>query len=202
MAEAKPDQTITLSQQYALKESEDKMDVNTKPVEVKEVANPVNTAPEEFVAEKTEEPLAAAAKETTEITPLPVATEESSETAPSAVVHGESTEDSTAAAESGNETAAEESSESTENSSEQEAVEEEAAEIKLETAPADFRFPTTNQTRHCFTRYIEYHRCVAAKGEGAPECDRFQKYYRSLCPGEWVERWNEQRENGTFPGPL
>jgi hypothetical protein len=29
---------------------------------------------------------------------------------------------------------------------------------QIETAPADFRFPTTNQTRHCFTRYIEYHR--------------------------------------------
>uniref|UniRef100_J3LPE5 Cytochrome c oxidase subunit n=1 Tax=Oryza brachyantha TaxID=4533 RepID=J3LPE5_ORYBR len=90
---------------------------------------------------------------------------------------------------------------------------EEKPEIKIETAPADFRFPTTNQTRHCFTRYVEYHRCVAAKGEDAPECDKFAKYYRSLCPGEWhfnlfflpsvlVERWNEQRENGTFPGPL
>ncbi|KAL6856250.1 hypothetical protein ACP4OV_019052 [Aristida adscensionis] len=78
----------------------------------------------------------------------------------------------------------------------------EKPEIKIETAPADFRFPTTNQTRHCFTRYIEYHRCVAAKGEGAPECEKFAKYYRSLCPSEWVERWNEQRENGTFPGPL
>ncbi|KAJ0533454.1 putative cytochrome-c oxidase [Helianthus annuus] len=75
-------------------------------------------------------------------------------------------------------------------------------EIKLETAPADYRFPTTNQSRHCFSRYVEYHRCVAAKGEGAPECDKFAKYYRSLCPGEWVDRWNEQRENGTFPGPL
>ncbi|XP_057787787.1 uncharacterized protein LOC131005019 isoform X2 [Salvia miltiorrhiza] len=31
------------------------------------------------------------------------------------------------------------------------------AEIELKTAPADFRFPTTNQTRHCFTRYIEFH---------------------------------------------
>ncbi|XP_065882050.1 cytochrome c oxidase subunit 6b-3-like [Euphorbia lathyris] len=73
---------------------------------------------------------------------------------------------------------------------------------ELKTAPADFRFPTTNQTRHCFTRYIEFHRCVAAKGEGAQECDKFAKYYRSLCPGEWIGRWNEQRENGTFPGPL
>ncbi|KAG4202577.1 hypothetical protein ERO13_A05G345872v2 [Gossypium hirsutum] len=73
--------------------------------------------------------------------------------------------------------------------------------IALKTAPADFRFPTTNQTRHCFTRYIEFHRCLAAKGE-SNECERFAKYYRSLCPGEWVERWNEQRKNGIFPGPL
>jgi len=79
---------------------------------------------------------------------------------------------------------------------------EEKPEIKIETAPADFRFPTTNQTRHCFTRYIEYHRCIQAKGEEAEECNKYAKYYRSLCPNEWIERWNEQREEGTFPGPL
>ncbi|CAN6168860.1 unnamed protein product [Urochloa humidicola] len=99
--------------------------------------------------------------------------------------------------------AAEESGEVTEESGDAaEEAADEKPEIKIETAPADFRFPTTNQTRHCFTRYIEYHRCVAAKGEGAPECEKFAKYYRSLCPSEWIERWNEQRENGTFPGPL
>ncbi|KAI3881415.1 hypothetical protein MKW92_012403 [Papaver armeniacum] len=74
--------------------------------------------------------------------------------------------------------------------------------IELKTAPVDFRFPTTNQSRHCFTRYIEFHRCVASKGEEAGECDKFAKYYRSLCPGEWVDKWNEQRESGTFAGPL
>ncbi|CAI0418236.1 unnamed protein product [Linum tenue] len=26
------------------------------------------------------------------------------------------------------------------------------------TAPIDIRFPANNQTRHCYTRYIEYHR--------------------------------------------
>ncbi|WMV36439.1 hypothetical protein MTR67_029824 [Solanum verrucosum] len=141
-----------------------------------------------------------------------------------------------------------------------------AFQIELKTAPADFRFPTTNQTRHCFTRYVEFHRCVAAKGDEAADCERFAKYYRALCPGEWasvcakfwgislvsgeafgdrsegkssgtafvidlleyggvrvssmlnfynpclrpyfgkvfheVDKWNEQRENGTFPGPL
>ncbi|KAF8389299.1 hypothetical protein HHK36_025992 [Tetracentron sinense] len=60
------------------------------------------------------------------------------------------------------------------------------AEIELKTAPADFRFPTTNQSRHCFTRYIEFHRCLTAKGEESGECHKFAKYYRSLCPGEWV----------------
>ncbi|KAL6633999.1 hypothetical protein ACP70R_026670 [Stipagrostis hirtigluma subsp. patula] len=106
------------------------------------------------------------------------------------------------------------------------------AEIEIKTAPADFRFPTTNQTRHCFTRYIEYHRCLNAKGDSTGDCAKFAQYYRSLCPGEWavcevmdvlahansgmgirareftsqgaydVDKWNEQRENGTFPGPL
>ncbi|XP_057773412.1 cytochrome c oxidase subunit 6b-1-like [Salvia miltiorrhiza] len=117
---------------------------------------------------------------------------------------GESTESSPVddTADSANSASSEESSESAESGDTVDQEADETPEIKLETAPADFRFPTTNQTRHCFTRYIEYHRCVAAKGEEAPECDKFAKYYRSLCPGEWVDRWNEQRENGTFPGPL
>ncbi|XP_039019140.1 cytochrome c oxidase subunit 6b-2-like [Hibiscus syriacus] len=72
------------------------------------------------------------------------------------------------------------------------------SQIELKTAPADFRFPTTNQTRHCFSRFIEFNRCLAAKGKGSNQCERFAKYYRSLCPGEWIEKWNEQRENGTF----
>ncbi|KAJ9557825.1 hypothetical protein OSB04_012439 [Centaurea solstitialis] len=83
-------------------------------------------------------------------------------------------------------------------------------QIELKTAPGDYRFPTTNQSRHCFTRYIEFHRCrecflsivekivevkhdmlsayicVAVKGDGAEECKKFAKYYRSLCPAEWV----------------
>lgn len=75
-------------------------------------------------------------------------------------------------------------------------------EDDIKTAPMDFRFPTTNQARHCFTRYIEYHKCVRAKGEDDPECNKYARYYRSLCPGEWIDKWNEQRENGTFPGPL
>ncbi|GMI82823.1 cytochrome C oxidase 6B, CYTOCHROME C OXIDASE 6B2 [Hibiscus trionum] len=176
MADAQTEKPLSLSEQYALKEKEEKSDVAPKPVEAREVENPVNaTSGSGDVTEKLEEAHA------------PV--EGSTEAPPSA---GDSAEGAAADAEESSEPAADE------NSSDAE----ETPEIKLETAPADFRFPTTNQTRHCFTRYIEYHRCVAAKGEDAPECDKFAKYYRALCPGEWIDRWNEQRENGTFPGPL
>ncbi|RYR49904.1 hypothetical protein Ahy_A07g036428 isoform A [Arachis hypogaea] len=133
-------------------------DKQEKPVEAKEVEK--ESALEETVVEKTAEettPVAAtAAEESSEVVPPP---EESTEEQSSGSFEEEKSGDEDAA--------------------------EETPEIKLETAPADFRFPTTNQTRHCFTRYVEYHRCVAAKGEGAPECDKFAKYYRSLCPGEW-----------------
>ena len=28
----------------------------------------------------------------------------------------------------------------------------------VKTAPMDFRFPTTNQAKHCYTRYNEFHK--------------------------------------------
>ncbi|KAL6955613.1 hypothetical protein U1Q18_017475 [Sarracenia purpurea var. burkii] len=186
-------------QQYLLKEKEEKLDVGTKPVEELEVKNPASANSEEIVIPKIDEtpgvvgsdevnPAAADENSGASVT----VAEESKEATPNA---GESVGEATEAA--GDESSG---NDGQEDSRDEEA--EQTPEIKLETAPADFRFPTTNQTRHCFTRYIEYHRCVAARGDGAPECDKFAKYYRALCPGEWIDRWNEQRENGTFPGPL
>eukprot|EP00897_Mesotaenium_endlicherianum_P005898 jgi/Mesen1/5336/ME000267S04489 len=69
----------------------------------------------------------------------------------------------------------------------------------IKTAPMDFRFPTTNQAKHCFTRYNEYHKCIAEKGD-ENKCQKYAKYYRAICPGEWVDRWNEQREAGAYVG--
>ncbi|XP_022737535.1 cytochrome c oxidase subunit 6b-1-like [Durio zibethinus] len=198
MAEAQTEKRPSLSEQYLLKEKEEKSDVATKAADAKDVENPVNASSGEVFIEKVETP-AASVEESTEAPPAPV--EESTEAPPPAAAE-ESTEANTTA-ENSAEDASAAAEESTEPTSEENSGDaEETPEIKLETAPADFRFPTTNQTRHCFTRYIEYHRCVAAKGEGASECDKFAKYYRALCPGEWIDRWNEQRENGTFPGPL
>ncbi|KAL3686038.1 hypothetical protein R1sor_004060 [Riccia sorocarpa] len=92
-----------------------------------------------------------------------------------------------------------------EKEEEQEQEEEEAPSSKItvddiKTAPMDYRFPTTNQAKHCYTRYNEYHKCIAEKGEDASECQKYARFYRSLCPGEWIDKWNEQRENGTYAG--
>ncbi|GFS46820.1 cytochrome C oxidase 6B [Actinidia rufa] len=180
-------------QQYLLKEKEEKLDNSTKPEEEPEMKTPASATSEEVITPKTEE------------TPVeivsPAAAEESSG-APS-VVTGESNEATSDAEESvgeATEAAAEESSGNAEPEDLGDQEVEETPEIKLETAPADFRFPTTNQSRHCFTRYIEYHRCVAAKGEGASECVTSLQNIIALFA--LVDRWNEQRENGTFPGPL
>ena len=37
-----------------------------------------------------------------------------------------------------------------------------------------------------FNLSIENFRCVAAKGNESGACEKFAKYYRALCPGEWV----------------
>ncbi|CAD5164467.1 cytochrome c oxidase subunit 6b-1-like [Musa acuminata AAA Group] len=175
MAESATEEPPSLAEQWSLQDIEktDQTEASVKQTNGDE--NPADVSSEEVTAEKNGESFASDA-----------VTEKSDQT-PSA-------EETSAVEEMNGEAPEEQETEVPQV--------EEKPEIKIETAPADFRFPTTNQTRHCFTRYIEYHRCIAAKGEDASECNKFAKYYRSLCPGEWVERWNEQRENGTFPGPL
>ncbi|KAF8121831.1 cytochrome c oxidase subunit VIb [Boletus edulis] len=76
----------------------------------------------------------------------------------------------------------------------------------LQTAGFDARFPNTNQTKHCFQNYTDYFKCVAAKGEDYAPCKQFKRAYNSLCPskcyGSRIARFDDQRENGTFPASL
>ncbi|CAE6505884.1 unnamed protein product [Rhizoctonia solani] len=72
----------------------------------------------------------------------------------------------------------------------------------LQTAGFDARFPNQNQSKHCYQNYIDYHKCINAKGEDFAPCKQFYRAYRSLCPNDWVSRFDEQRENGVFPTSL
>ncbi|EGY18766.1 cytochrome c oxidase polypeptide VIb [Verticillium dahliae VdLs.17] len=66
----------------------------------------------------------------------------------------------------------------------------------------DARFPNMNQTKHCWQNYVDYHKCINAKGEHFAPCRQFWLAYRSLCPSGWYTRWDEQREAGSFPVKL
>ncbi|PKS09692.1 hypothetical protein jhhlp_004312 [Lomentospora prolificans] len=74
----------------------------------------------------------------------------------------------------------------------------------------DSRFPNQNQTKHCWQNYVDYHKCIIAKGEDFAPCrqkstadaTQFFHAYRSLCPSGWYQRWDEQREAGNFPVKL
>eukprot|EP00054_Salpingoeca_dolichothecata_P031449 m.263544 g.263544 ORF g.263544 m.263544 type:complete len:98 (-) comp27014_c0_seq1:207-500(-) len=69
----------------------------------------------------------------------------------------------------------------------------------VKTVPFDARFPNTNQTRACWQNYVDFYKCLKLKGSTYKPCKQFLQAYRALCPTEWVEEWNELRENGTFP---
>jgi cytochrome c oxidase subunit 6b len=67
------------------------------------------------------------------------------------------------------------------------------------TAKVDMRFHSTNQARACYTRYNEYYKCMQQDGDEA-KCAEFRRAALSLCPMDWIEKWEDQRGEGTWPG--
>ena len=79
-----------------------------------------------------------------------------------------------------------------------------------------------DRTKHCWQNYVDYHKCILAKGEDFKPCrqvsytlpeegketpvatnaTQFYLAYRSLCPSSWVNRWDDQRGAGNFPVDL
>ncbi|KAI9098049.1 cytochrome c oxidase, subunit VIb [Phlyctochytrium arcticum] len=76
---------------------------------------------------------------------------------------------------------------------------EEKPAFELKTPGFDARFPNTNQTKNCWQNYVDYYKCTKAKGEDYAPCQHFKRAFTSLCPTKWVEKWDEQREEGVFP---
>jgi hypothetical protein len=38
----------------------------------------------------------------------------------------------------------------------------------------------------CWQNYVDYYKCIAARGEEFAPCKQFFRAYHSLCPNEWV----------------
>ncbi|KAJ1919567.1 Cytochrome c oxidase subunit 6B [Mycoemilia scoparia] len=66
----------------------------------------------------------------------------------------------------------------------------------------DARFPNVNQTKNCWQNFVDYNKCVQAKGEEYAPCKRFFKAFHSLCPDEWISNWESQKDNGLHPAGL
>ena len=75
-------------------------------------------------------------------------------------------------------------------------------EITLSTAPTSKRFPTTNQAKACYMYYNSWHQCKYDYSDEEPQCAKLKGWAHSMCPDEWWEKWEQQRANGTYPGPV
>ncbi|XP_063363771.1 cytochrome c oxidase subunit 6B2 [Cydia amplana] len=73
---------------------------------------------------------------------------------------------------------------------------------QIKTAPFDPRFPNQNQTKYCYQSYLDFYRCQKVRGEKYEPCQYFKRCFTSLCPIDWVEKWDSQRSEGTFPGRI
>ena len=57
-----------------------------------------------------------------------------------------------------------------------------------------------NQAKNCWTKYEEFYKCSGEKGAEDAKCISYKKAYRSLCPNEWWEQWEELRSEEKFFG--
>ncbi|EEC50310.1 predicted protein, partial [Phaeodactylum tricornutum CCAP 1055/1] len=69
----------------------------------------------------------------------------------------------------------------------------------VRTTPRDERFPSSNQALHCWNRYNEWLLCVKQSGD-EDNCKPMRQFAESICPGIWLESFDEQRDDGSFSG--
>ena len=50
--------------------------------------------------------------------------------------------------------------------------------------------------------YNSWHQCKYDHSDEEPQCARLKGWAYSMCPYEWVEKWEQQRDAGTYPGPV
>eukprot|EP00428_Durinskia_dybowskii_P072697 CAMPEP_0170399186 /NCGR_PEP_ID=MMETSP0117_2-20130122/23824_1 /TAXON_ID=400756 /ORGANISM="Durinskia baltica, Strain CSIRO CS-38" /LENGTH=93 /DNA_ID=CAMNT_0010655839 /DNA_START=67 /DNA_END=348 /DNA_ORIENTATION=+ len=69
------------------------------------------------------------------------------------------------------------------------------------TTPHDKKhFPATNQAHYCWQKYNEFVLCLKKTEGDESACFDARKLANSICPEEWTNTWDEQRENGNFLG--
>ncbi|KAM3575373.1 hypothetical protein VYU27_002720 [Nannochloropsis oceanica] len=64
----------------------------------------------------------------------------------------------------------------------------------------DERFPTINQALNCWNKYNEWVLCLKNNEKDEAKCFLPRFNMRELCPGEWVEKWDADRDGDKFAG--
>ncbi|VDM22592.1 unnamed protein product [Wuchereria bancrofti] len=54
--------------------------------------------------------------------------------------------------------------------------------------------------RHCVDYYQDYYRCINLLGEDYKPCKFFYNTFKDLCPSSWIEKFDEWRDEGVYPG--
>jgi len=70
----------------------------------------------------------------------------------------------------------------------------------VKTTPRGPAFPAQNQAPHCYQRYNEWVLCLKNTNDDQESCKNMRQLALSICPYIWYEKWDEEREAGTFPG--
>jgi cytochrome c oxidase subunit 6b len=68
------------------------------------------------------------------------------------------------------------------------------------TTPRQGKFPAQNQASHCWNRYNEWVLCLKTTDGNKDKCSMMRQYAMSICPDDWTGKWDEEREEGSFPG--
>jgi len=72
----------------------------------------------------------------------------------------------------------------------------------------DSKFPATfdpayqnhNQASHCWNAYNKFLQCLKDNEGNKGPCEKSEWVANALCPVLWLDKWKEQRADGTFPG--
>lgn len=64
----------------------------------------------------------------------------------------------------------------------------------------DARFPNTNQTKHCWQNYVDYHKCILAKGEDFAPCRQVRPFPISSERYKKVAKWPGNHSSGSPTG--
>lgn len=73
-------------------------------------------------------------------------------------------------------------------------------EVKaVRTTPRDARFPSQNQSNHCWNRYNEWLVCMKTT-DSEEGCKTMRNLATKICPSIWTDKWDEERGEGIFPG--